>query len=124
MKLRLTLAAALCASAFGAVVPLAAQAEVRIFLNNPPPELRQERVPPARRGYTWVPGYWNARNNRHFWQAGRWERNRKGYHYAAPVWVQNDNRWELQRGRWNKGDRDGDGVPNRVDRAPDNPRRN
>ena len=46
-----------------------------------------------------------------------------GYNYAQPVWTQHDNQWQLQRGHWNKGDRDGDGVPNPVDRAPDNPHR-
>jgi hypothetical protein len=64
-------------------------------------------------------------------------------------WEQRDGRWALERGRWDRErfvmsnhnggplgdrdrdgvpnrvdrDRDGDGVPNRVDRAPDNPRR-
>ena len=52
-----------------------------------------------------------------------WERDRTGYNYAQPGWTQHDNQWQLQRGHWNKGDRDGDGVPNPVDRAPDNPYR-
>jgi hypothetical protein len=29
----------------------------------------------------------------------------------------------MVRGGWHRGDRDGDGVPNRVDRRPDNPNR-
>jgi hypothetical protein len=80
--------------------------------------------PAARHGYVWAPGYWNARNNHHYWQAGHWERARKGYHYNQSTWVEHDNRWQLERGHWNKGDRDGDGVPNKADHAPDNPQRN
>ena len=123
MFFRKPLLVALAAASIGAVsLPMAANAAV-IYFNAAPPELRVEAVPPPRRGYIWNPGYWDARNNRHVWTTGRWERERKGYHYVQPAWTQRDNRWELQRGRLNKGDRDGDGVPNNRDRAPDNPNR-
>ena len=123
MKFRKSMIAALCAASLGAVsVPLAANAAVEIYLNAAPPAPRFERVPAARRGYVWSPGYWDARNNKHYWRAGHWERERKGHYRTAPQWVQRDNRWQLERGRWNR-DRDRDGVPNRVDRAPDNPNR-
>ena len=36
-------------------------------------------------------------------------------------WRERGGRWEYDRGRW---DRDGDGVPNRYDRRPNNPYRN
>lgn len=124
MKFRKSLLAVLCVASLGAVsLPLTAIADTRIYLNSAPPPPRYEAVPAARKGYLWVPGYWNVRNNRHAWQAGHWERHRTGYHYIEPAWTQHDNRWALQRGRWNKGDRDGDGVPNAVDRRPDNPNR-
>jgi len=124
MIFKKSLVAVLCAASLGAIsVPLVASAETRIYFNSAPPELRREAIPPARRGYMWVPGHWNARNNRHVWQKGHWERNRSGQHYVAPAWVQRDNRWEYQRGRWNRGDRDGDGVRNSQDRAPNNPYR-
>jgi hypothetical protein len=29
----------------------------------------------------------------------------------------------MEQGRWHRGDRDGDGVPNRMDRAPNDPTR-
>ena len=123
MKFRKSLIVALCASSIGAfALPLTASA-ASIYLSIAPPEARYEAVPEARRGYIWSPGYWNAKGHRHVWQAGHWERNRKGYHFTNPTWVQRDNRWELQRGRWNRGDRDGDGVPNVIDRAPNNPGR-
>jgi hypothetical protein len=34
--------------------------------------------------------------------------------------MERDGRWVLERRRW---DRDGDGVPNRLDARPDNPNR-
>ena len=118
MKFRKSLLVGICAASLA--LPLAASAAA-IYLNVAPPEARYERVPAPRAGYVWSSGYWNAQNNRHVWRAGHWERERRGHHFVQPTWTQRDNRWELNRGRWNKGDRDGDGVPNRLDRAPDNP---
>ena len=77
-----------------------------------------------RRGYVWVPGYWNWRGQRHVWTKGTWMRARNGYVYRAPTWQERDGRWFQERGRWPRNDRDGDGVPNRQDRRPDDPRRN
>jgi len=124
MKFRKTMIAVMCAASLGAVsVPFAASAAIEIFFNSAPPAPRFERVPAARRGYTWSPGYWNTNGKRHVWKAGHWERDRKGYYRTAPVWTQHGDRWQLERGRWNRGDRDRDGVPNSRDRAPDNPNR-
>jgi WXXGXW repeat (2 copies) len=122
MKFRRTLVAVLCASALGAVaVPMTASADVAVYFNTAPPAPRYEVVPAPRNGYVWSSGYWNAKNNKHVWQGGHWEKQRHGYSYAQPTWTQQNNRWELQRSHWNKGDRDGDGVKNQNDRAPDNP---
>jgi hypothetical protein len=112
------------ATPLGAIsVPTTARADVDIYFNTAPPPVRSEAVPAPRHGYTWSSGYWNAKGQRHAWQAGHWERDRTGYYLAQPTWTQRDNRWQLERGHWNKGDRDHDGVPNAVDRAPDNPYR-
>ncbi|WP_296444276.1 YXWGXW repeat-containing protein [Rhodoferax sp. UBA5149] len=124
MKFRKSLLAVLCVASLGVIsVPITASAATGIYFNIEPPPPRQEVVPAPRRGYVWAPGYWDARGQRHVWRAGHWERQRRGYHYIAPTWTQRDNRWELQRGRWNRGDRDGDGVPNAADRAPSDPTR-
>ena len=124
MKFRKSLISVLCVASLGAVsVPMLASAETRVYLNAAPPELRHEEVPAPRKGYVWVPGYWNAKHDKHVWQSGHWEKERHGYHYVQPTWVQHENRWELHQGRWDKGDRDHDGVPNSADRAPDNPHR-
>ena len=67
---------------------------------------------------------------------------RTGYTYYAPQWVERNGRWHFEARRWDRdgdgipnrldptplggnrpGDRDGDGVPNRRDAAPNNPNR-
>ena len=126
MKLRKLLLAVVAVTSLGsAALPTLADAQAGGYHHSAPPPARYEAAPAARRGYVWVPGYWNIRGNRHVWQAGYWQRARAGYSYVQPGWVQRDNRWEFNRGRWNRGnrDRDRDGVPNRFDRAPNNPNR-
>lgn len=121
MKIHKAILIGVCATASlaGVAIPLAANAEVNVYFRAPPPPIRVEVAPAPRRGYVWVPGYWDLRHNRHVWAKGHWERERRGYYYSQPSWVQRDNRWELQRGHWRRGDRDGDGIPNRFDRDRD-----
>ncbi len=141
--------AALAVSSMG-FIPVAAQADRGIFVDVAPPAGRHEILPAARPGYVWQPGYYDWRSNRHHWVKGYWVKERRGMHWHPNRWEQRDGRWTLERGAWNRdryvmsagrggprGDRDRDGVPNRVDRdrdgdgvrnsrdrAPDNPRRN
>lgn len=148
------LAIALSTAAF--VVPAQAQAQVgfNIFIGNAPPPLRYEAVPAHRAGYEWTPGYWNWDRGQHVWAPGSWHTARPGQYYQRPAWSQANGGWHLNRGGWQqdnrhdnrnndhanrrngRGDRDRDGVPNRVDRdrdgdgtpnrfdsAPNNPRR-
>ena len=124
MKFRKSLLVGLCAATLAvAAAPMTASADVAVYFNSAPPPARYEAVPAPRQGYVWSSGYWNAQNNKHVWQAGHWERERHGYYMTQPSWSQHEDKWQLQRGHWTKGDRDGDGVPNAVDRAPDNPNR-
>lgn len=85
-----------------------------------PPPPRYERVPAPRRGMVWSQGHWEWRGHRHVWVPGQWMQVRHGHHYRQPRWVQRSDQWRFVRGGW---DRDGDGVPNRHDRRPDNPYR-
>lgn len=141
--MRKTILAALLASS-AAVFSLPAVSAV--YVDIAPPAPRYEVVPAPRAGYVWVPGYWDWRGHRHVWTRGHWERERHGFYYHPNRWVESNGRWSFEKGRWdrerfveNRGgmgdrdrdgvpnrvdrDRDGDGVPNRLDRAPDNPRR-
>ncbi len=132
-----------------AFIPTQAVAQVGVNVNigNAPPPPRYEVVPTPRRGYEWAPGYWNWNGRRHVWSAGHWERVRVGHYYQRPEWQQGNDGWRLNRGGWQRGengnrgnargdrdhdgvpnrmdrDRDGDGVPNRMDSNPNNPHRN
>ncbi|MBQ5942398.1 MULTISPECIES: YXWGXW repeat-containing protein [unclassified Massilia] len=101
-----------------------------VVVHKAPPASRHEAVPAARRGYDWVPGYWDWNGRRHVWVSGHWERDRPGYAYQRPEWRRDSSGWYLERGGWRHGervaarrDRDGDGVPNRFDARPRNPNR-
>jgi hypothetical protein len=124
-RILFTVAAALISTA--AFTPVAQAQHNRtevIVVQKAPPALRREAVPAARRGYEWIPGYWNWTGRKYVWTKGHFEKVRRGYVYARPEWRQGDNGWTLQRGGWRTGDRDGDGVRNRDDARPNNPNRN
>lgn len=116
------LLASLVAVSF-ASVPLASFAQRPIVVQVAPPAPRQEAVPAPRRGYVWVPGHYEWKHRRHEWIGGYWLRERRGYRYSEPRWEERNGRWEMQQGRWMRGDRDGDGVPNRMDSRPNDPTR-
>jgi hypothetical protein len=136
MKRTLTFATllALGAAAY-APLPSMAQTSYSIVVRSAPPAPKYERVPAPRRGYVWAPGHWEWRGHRHQWMPGFWIADRPGYAYAPAAWARRDGGWYLESARWtpvngrdryDRGhdrDRDGDGVPNRYDRAPDNSRR-
>ncbi len=101
--------------------PTLAPLQVTPVQYHAPPPPRYEAPPHARRGMAWVPGHWEWRGGRHVWIQGYWVKARPGYTYREPRWEERDGRHHMRPGGW---DRDGDGVPNRHDRRPDNPYRN
>ena len=127
-RILLTAAAVLISTA--AFAPVHAQQYSRtevIVVQKAPPAMRTERIPAARRGFEWVPGYWDWNGRRYTWVAGHYEKVRPGYVYARPEWRRDRDGWVLERGGWRhgervagRGDRDRDGVPNRYDRDRDN----
>lgn len=127
MKLIPFAAAVAFASTAGLVaIPAQAQTSPKILvIKTAPPAPLSERVPAARRGHAWVPGYWDWNGNRYTWVSGHFERVRQGYVYARPEWKREGNGWVLERGGWRAGarDRDLDGVQNRADARPGNPNR-
>lgn len=133
MKMRMTCLGALAAAAIG-MGPLPATADVTVWLETAPPPPRYEVIPAPRAGYVWQPGYWDWRGRRHVWVGGHWVRERPGMYWHPNRWEHRNGRWYLERGRWDRerwrdhryarrGDRDRDGVPNRYDRRPNDPRR-
>jgi hypothetical protein len=114
----------LFALSLGSVIGAAGAQQTRIIVRTAPPAPREERIPAPRRGYVWANGYWDWNGRRYVWRAGHWERARAGHHYRADRWVERNGSWQRERGGWQRGDRDGDGVPNRMDSRPNNPNRN
>src|SRR5262249_2752749 len=108
-----------------------------IYVDVAPPAPRYEVVPAPRAGYVWAPGYWDWRHGHHVWVKGHWEREHHGMYWHPHHWEQVDGRWVMREGGWHNEryvmrheeqphrlrDRDHDGVPDRYDRAPDNPYR-
>lgn len=93
------------------------QAGAPVYYQPPPPPPRYERVPPPRRAMVWEQGHWEWRHKSYVWVPGHWVRARHGHHYRQPGWHEVNGHWQYRSGGW---DRDGDGVPNRDDRYPDN----
>lgn len=113
------LAGALVASF--AAFSLPAQA-ASLYISIDPPAPRVEHFEP-RAGYVIVPGVWEYRRGKHEWVAGHYVAERKGYRYEHSRWVKHENnRWTMQQGGWSR-DSDGDGVPDRLDAHPYDPRR-
>ncbi|MDB5899506.1 MAG: hypothetical protein JWP22_443 [Ramlibacter sp.] len=117
----------------------AAHAQYTAIVQVAPPAPRYEVVPQeVRPGHVWAPGHYEWRGNEYVWVEGHWLTARNGYEYREPRWVQRGNgEWVMIGGNWERGrhhgdrygengprgDRDGDGVQNRFDRFPNNPRR-
>ena len=134
MSKRHWLPAALLAASLGSIA-LPAAAET--YVNVAPPEPRYEVVPTPRHGFVWAPGYWDWRHGHYVWVKGHWEREHHGMYWHPHRWEQVDGRWVMREGGWHREryameereehhgmrDRDRDGVPDRYDRAPDNPYR-
>jgi hypothetical protein len=130
---RAVLAATVATAALaGVALPTAAQAQAVLSVQVGPPPARAEMVPPPRPGWVWSPGHHEWRHGQYVWMRGHWVRERPGYAYVAPAWVASGNGWAYQPPRWDarpvyrpgpRRDRDHDGVPNRYDRRPNDPRR-
>jgi len=138
-KLVITAGTAALLSLGAFVLPATAQAQVGISVQIGPPPPVQEVVPAPRPGYVWAPGHYEYNHNRYEWRKGNWMAERPGYAYHSADWVERNGRWYYSQGRWDHDehragrpdqvgydrdhDRDRDGVPNKYDHRPDDPRR-
>ena len=120
MSMKKVLVSALFAAGTIAAVATPLSSVAQIYLNIGPPVVRYEAVPEPRSGYVWSGGHWQHDGSQYVWSSGDWHASRPGYVYNQPRWVEREGRWNYQGSRW---DRDGDGVPNRSDRRPDDPTR-
>ena len=119
---------AIVASALGAIPVKAATS---IYVDIAPPEPRVEVVPAPRVGFVWAPGYYAHRSGHYVWMNGRWERERHGQYWHPGHWIEHEGRWAFVQPGWHnerfayngRGYAIHDGVPDRYDRAPDNPYR-
>ena len=73
---------------------------VAIDVGVPPPAPVVEVVPPPRRDYVWIPGYWAWQEGRHVWVRGFWERERPGWVRVPPRWEERGGRWHWDPGGW------------------------
>lgn len=105
MKRSLTLATLIALGA-AAYAPLPSMAQgLEVYIGTAPPAPVYERIPAARHGYVWAPGYWEWRGHRHFWVPGSYVVDRPGYVYAPPSWHQRGGRWYMSQGAWSPRDR-------------------
>jgi hypothetical protein len=75
-------------------------ASVNIHVGVRPPAARMERIPPARRGYLWAPGYWAWSGQGHIWMGGHWEQERPGYRFVEARWALVGGEWAFYPGYW------------------------
>ena len=85
-------------------LPAAAQVTASLALDIAPPAARVEVVPAPRSGYVWAPGYWRWDEPRrtHTWYDGRYIEERPGYRWNPDRWVYRDNRYYFEVGRWDR----------------------
>ncbi len=101
MSFRYLLVVMLIAGLVAAAAPSAVfAASVDISIGTPPPAVLVEPVPPPRKGYVWVTGYWRWNGLSHVWVRGHWAGARHGYHYVPETWVNAGGRWVFHPGYW------------------------
>ena len=64
-----------------------------------PPAARFERHA-ERRGYLWIPGNYEWRNDNYVWVGGRYEAERRGYRWREPRWESRDGAYIRVEGDW------------------------
>lgn len=130
---------AIATAALTALLSAPAHAQrASIVVQIAPPVPQVEVVPVVPRGKVWVPGYWQWNGSQHVWVRGQVSTHRSGYVWAPARWVEKNGRWEFREGIWVRpgvcrdndknnvcdrfdNDKDGDGIPNRVDAQPNRP---
>jgi hypothetical protein len=75
--------------------------DVIVVKEAPPPPREEALPPPPSTSYTWVPGYWMAREGRQEWVAGRYEMPpRVGATWVPPRWERRADGYVFSEGYW------------------------
>jgi hypothetical protein len=98
MSIRKTLLAIAMATS-ACAVPAISQAETYVVVTPPgtayTPAPIYERIPAAREGYVWAPGYWSRDGDRQVWISGRWV-------YDRDYYVRRDRTRDEERHWWRR----------------------
>jgi hypothetical protein len=82
----------------GVIFTAESGAQVEIDVAPPPP--RVEVPPPPRPNLMLTPGYWQWRNGKFGWIAGKWITVIPGYQWLPSRWVHDGTVWRFQSGEW------------------------
>lgn len=98
--------AALTALALPGSLLSAAEINLDINLQGPPPPRREVVVEQGRPGpdYVWVEGYWDGAPGRYTWVGGHWDRPpHPGMRWSSPRWERDhDGHYRQVRGGWQR----------------------
>ena len=85
-------------------LPASAQVTAGLYVDLAPPPARVEVVPAPRPGYVWSQGYWRWEEPRrsHVWVEGSFIAERPGHRWHNHSWVSRDNRYYYEPGRWER----------------------
>jgi hypothetical protein len=75
--------------------------DVIVIKEAPPPPREEAPPPPPSTSYTWIPGYWTARDGHQEWVPGRYEMPpRSGATWVAPRWERRADGYVFVDGYW------------------------
>jgi hypothetical protein len=75
--------------------------DVVIVKEAPPPPREETPPPPPSTSYSWVPGYWMAREGQQEWVPGHYERPpRMGATWVSPRWERRGDGYVFIEGYW------------------------
>jgi hypothetical protein len=86
--------------ALAALAGTPAYAQTEIIIQQAPPPMRAEPIPPERSGYAWDRGHWRWDGRAYAWMPGHWQPVRRNAHWRPGHWVARGPNWFWMEGRW------------------------
>jgi hypothetical protein len=97
-------------SSFGILLAIPASADIRATLgelhirianDRPPQERYERRSERPDRDSVWIKGYWDRRDDKWDWIAGRWERPRdRNTHWVKARYQRDHSAWRYEPAHW------------------------